>query len=322
MTSTTTTPHSTQTQSSSQEDFLKNAKKDLQQAGLEANRLDATQIVIGEGILSSLREPKVLGGVVVAVLGVTLGFSLWTSHRENQLKAGNDALFLAQKDLDDTYIKAARTALGLSAEAAKPAAPRDAGKKMTEEEKAAEKAKREAEQAEATKVNAELEKVRTATVDVDAAYGAQVKKLREVVAQHGGIRPGFEARMALGGIYFDHGAPAKAVTEYEAAANTAPTSLDKGLAWNLVGVARESSGQHKEALDAFEKAVSSGESVVQADALFGVARSALKLDNSKRAREALEQVKKQFADSAEASRADGLLADLPVAPAAAEAAKK
>lgn len=300
---------------------MKNAKKDLQQAGLDANRLDATQIVIGEGILSSLREPKVLGGVVVAVLGVTLGFSLWTSHRESSLKVGNDALFLAQKDLDDTYIKAARTALGLPAEAAKPAAPRDSGKKMTDEEKAAETAKRQAEQAEATKVNAELEKVRTASVDVDATYGTQVKKLREVIAEHGSIRPGFEARMVLGGLYFDHGAPAKAVTEYEAAAQSAPTQLDKGLAWNLVGTARESVGQFKEALEAFEKAVSSGESVVQADALFGVARSALKLENSKRSREALEQVKKQFADSPEAARADALLADLPAAPAA-EAPKK
>jgi|GEM_PF-4515258 len=320
MTSTTTTQPSTQTQTSSQNDFMKNAKKDLQQAGLEAHRLDATQIVIGEGILSSLREPKVLGGVIVAVLGVTLGISLWSSHRDTRLKAGSDALFLAQKELNDTYIKSARTALGLAAEAPKPAAPRNDGKKLTDEEKAAEKAKREAEQAEATKVGAELEKVRTATVDVDAVYAAQVKKLREVIAQYSGTRPGFEARMTLGGIYFDHGAPAKAVTEYEGAANSAPTGLDKGLAWNLVGVARESGGQHKEAMDAFEKAVSSGESVVQMDALFGVARTARKLDNTRRAREALEQVKKQFADSAEASRADGLLAELPAV--VADSAKK
>jgi tetratricopeptide (TPR) repeat protein len=306
----TTTPPVTHTHSS-QGDFLKNAKKDLQSAGLDASRLDATQLVIGEGLLSSLREPKVLGVAIAAVVATVLGYSLWNSHQATRLKAGNDAFYLAQKGLDDTYLRAARTQLGLPAEAKKEAPAPDGDKKQTEAEKAAEGAKRQKDQAEATQVNAELEKIKTAPVEVDAVYAKQVKQLREVVAEFGSIRPGFEARMELGGLYYDHGAFAKAVSEYEAGANSAPTALDRALAWNLTATARESAGQSQEAFAAFEKAAASGEPTAQADALFGIARTAMKLDRAPRAREALEQVKKQFAESPQAARAESLLSEIP-----------
>ena len=313
MTSTSSTQTAANQTASNHPSFEKTARKDMNEAGLSGSSMDSTQLVIGEGLLSGLREPKVLGSIVAVVLGLTLAYSAWTSHQATRLKTGNDALFTAQKALSDQQVREARIVLGLPAEAAKaePPTSADAQKKQTEEEKAAEAKKRQAEQQESKQISEQLEKTQFEKFDVDAKYAGPIQQLKKVAEEYGSIRPGFEARVALAGLYFDHGDLTQAVEQYGKATESAPSALDRGLAFNLLATVQESAGKGSEALAAYEKAVSTGDSAAQADALFGVARTALALGKPERARTALEQVKKQFAETPMATRAESLLADLP-----------
>jgi tetratricopeptide (TPR) repeat protein len=315
--STTHTPNS----SSTHPTFEKAARKDLSEAGLNGSSLDSAQLVVGEGLLSGLREPKMLAALVASVLGLALAYSGWTSYRDKQLNEGSDALFKAQKTLSDALLKEARLAAGLPAEAhpQKPETASTEGKKsdakMSEAEKEAEakaaSQKREQEQAESKKISEQLQKIQYEKFDVQARYGAGVGALKAVAEKYVSLRPGFEARIALGGLYFDHGDLGQALVHYESASKNAPSRLDQGVALNLLAAVYESQGKTAEALAIFEKGVATGEPAVQGEALLGVARTAQLQGNSDRARSALEQIKKQFKDSSIASRAENLLQDIP-----------
>jgi TolA-binding protein len=88
-----------------------------------------------------------------------------------------------------------------------------------------------------------------------------------------------------------------------------------------LGVTQENLGKSDEAFQSYEKAAASGEPAVQGEALLGVARTAKVKGNVERARSALEQIKKQFADTPWAAQADAQLLELPEVKAAATQTK-
>jgi len=310
--------------SAPQPSFEKAARKDLNEAGLNGSAMDPAQLVIGEGLLSGLREPKVLGGIIASVLALTLAYSGWSTYRAKQLSEGADALFQAQKLLNDAQLKEARVAAGLPAEAIEAKAQASSSEdsksdsKKTQVEKEADAKiaaqKREQEQQEAKKVSEQLEKIQYEKFDVQARYGKPIEALQSVAEKYSSSRPGFEARVTLGGLFFDHGDFQKALAQFEAASKNAPSRLDQGVALNLLASTYESQGQVAEAFKAFERGVATGEPAVQGEALLGVARTAHLQGNTDRARAALEQAKKQFADSPLATRAESLLQELPAKP--------
>lgn len=145
-------------------------------------------------------------------------------------------------------------------------------------------------------------------LDVEAKFPESIKKLKAIDADFGSARAAFEARLALGDLYFDHGEPAKAIPWYEKAVNSAPATFEKVLALSAVGYAYENSGRPKDAIQFFEKAISYGEASVKGDLLLALARSYELLHDTGKARNIYEQIQSQLPNTEYAKAAQAFKA--------------
>jgi tetratricopeptide (TPR) repeat protein len=237
------------------------------------------------------KRPKVLLGIALAVVGASGVAVAVMNQQESKASAGRDALFEAHRTLENQ--------LKALAEAEKPAPAKDA--------KAAKDAK-EAKDAKA--LPADPESIAFKKLDVDAQLGDSVKQLTAVSERYSGTRPGFEASLDLGDLYLRHGDPGKALGWYEKATRSAPDRLGKALAWSSLGYAQESSGKLNEALQSFEKALSSGEKSVQGDVLLAIARSHEGLNDSAKARSTYDKIVAQLPNTDYARQAESYRSEL------------
>lgn len=252
----------------------------------------------------------VVGGVIVvcAVAG-------WVMNRnDSRSEAGKNALFLAQKTLE-REMKTAAGVPDLAKESAK--APAKADDKAVAAKAAADAAARAA-------AEKRLETLQFSLLDVDVKFPETVKKYQDVIQQFGDTRAAYEARMALGNLYYQHGEAAKAVTVLKDAVSHAPRGLEKAYAGSALGYALENSGQAAPAVEAFEKALDAaggqnGASAVAKDAQLGAIRGDLLLSiarnyeilkDTAKARAAYDRIGTELPNSEAAKTAESLKAKL------------
>ncbi len=123
------------------------------------------------------------------------------------------------------------------------------------------------------------------TFDVATKLPGSLSAFESVAKEFEGTLPGFEAIMAVGGLYFDHGNPQKALEAFEKAEKTAPTARDKGFAALNVAYALENTQQHEVAIQAYQRALQGNDAAYASDASFGLARSEIALGKGDRALE-------------------------------------
>jgi TolA-binding protein len=205
------------------------------------------------------------------------------NKKEEKVDQGRNALFLAQKSIDEQMKKIS--------EALVSANKTDIVDKKT---------------GKAPMVDPEAAAFEQ--FDVDAKLGPQVKMLESVAADYPHTRPSYEAMMLLGKLYLDHGNPSSAATWFQKSTQTAPVALDRALAWSSVGYANENAMKYKEAIDAFDHALGEGEGTIKGDLLMGKARSFEALHDSAQAKGVYDQIISQlpgteYAKNAEAFKA-------------------
>ena len=167
-------------------------------------------------------------GVGVLVVAGAIGFSL--SHSEKLSSEAKDALFQANK-LEQADLKALDASLN--------PAPKEAPK-----------AKQPAKAAETKKLSADFAKV-----DVDAKFGDAIKAYQGVIDKYGKTRAGYEARLAIGNLFYNHGDASKAINWFEQAAQNAPDGLERAISTGSLGYAQEASGKAADAVQSYEKAL-------------------------------------------------------------------
>jgi tetratricopeptide (TPR) repeat protein len=254
------------------------------------------------------------GAIVgVVVVGVAVGVTL--NRKEEQGEAGKNALFLAQK----AYETEMKTVAGVkelppakppvAAKDGKDAKDANASKAQQAASEAADKARAEQE-----KANSKLlEDTMFAKLDVDAKFPETIKKYKGVIDQYGGTRAGFEARMALGSLYYNHGEAGKAIAPLQAATESAPGSFEKSLAFSALGYANENAGKPQEAVAAYEKALGAAGAqaeAVKGDLLLAIARSYEALKDSAKARSTYDRIISELPNSDAAKTAESLKTQL------------
>lgn len=234
-----------------------------------------------------------LGVVFLAALAG----SYWMSHRNNRAALARDALFTAQQSVQKELktIAEAKQASEPAKASAKDAAKNNKDKKDPTKAPAA----------------ATAESVAHLKLDVDAKLGESVKKLKAVANDFGGTRPAYDAQLALGDLYSNHGEPAKAVSWYKAAVDSAPSSFDKAMTLQALGVAHENAGQLAEARAAYDKALNLGDMGFKGDLLLAIARTHENAQDTAKARSTYDQIITQLPNSEHAKSAEILKAQLP-----------
>jgi tetratricopeptide (TPR) repeat protein len=234
----------------------------------------------------------VVAVIVLAVIASGVGVFMMTK-KEERVDQGRNALYLAEKNLDEQMKKMAQPVdtTKLEAEA-----------KNAKDPKAANAAR--------VKAMSEADAVSYQHFDVDAKLADTVKQLQAIGQDYPNTRPGYEATMLLGKLYLDHGQPAKAQEWFVKSTESAPTKLDKALAWSSAGYANENDGKFKEAIDAFDKAMAQGEGVIKGDVMMGKARSYQALKDNGQAKATYDQIISQLPNTEYAKSAESLKARL------------
>ncbi|MCM2278332.1 MAG: tetratricopeptide repeat protein [Oligoflexia bacterium] len=226
---------------------------------------------------------------VIAIVAITAMVAFVMSRKTAKNEEANQALFMAHKAIEKE--------LTAMAEARAPKAPEA-------------KAKTDKDVADAKTPPVSPETLRFEKLDVDAQLTAGVNQLKAVTEKFEGTRGAFEANLALGNLYFEHGEPAKAVAWLNQAAKSGKTTFDQATAWLALGHAYEDSGKLKEALESYEKALATGEAVAKGEALLSVARSHELLKDTAKARSTYDQVISQLPSSEYAKTAEARKAAL------------
>jgi tetratricopeptide (TPR) repeat protein len=275
-------------------------------------------------VMAKNSKAVVAGTIVILALAAVGSYMM--SQKESRSEAGKNALYQAELS-----VKSGMAAVVKATSPAKPAKAADAPAEAstddeadasaagaTPEAKAAAKddpkakaaaaarAKEKADQEEAQAI----EKMAFKKLDVDRDLAEGVKKLQTVATEYEGTRTGYEARLILGNLYFNHGEPAKAGPWFQKAADAAPDNLEKSLALSSLGYSLENQNKNQEAASAFEKAANLGEPSVKADAMLGNARNTQALHDNAKARTLYDQVISQFPNSEYSKTAERKKADL------------
>ncbi len=196
-----------------------------------------------DGIAKHTKGVALLVAAMV-VIGVAIAFVM--NQRDEQAVSGRNALYSAHKSIE--------TGIKTMAEAAAPAAPQPAGSSVP-------------------KAGPDLNAWMFKKFDVDAKLAPGVKMLGDVSTKFKGTRPGFEAELELGNLYFNHGEPLKAVPWFEKAALGAPSIFERALAYSSQGYALENAEKYGDAAQVYEKALNLGEETLKGDLLLAMARS-------------------------------------------------
>lgn len=141
-------------------------------------------------------------------------------------------------------------------------------------------------------------------LNVDSKFPDSIKKFKEVEQTYSGTRFGYEARLKLGNLYFDHGNFAQALPWYEKAFKTAPANFEKVVSLSAMGYTYEGMGKYSEAIEYFQKALNLGEGSFKGDLLLGLARSYEGNHDSVKARSTYEQILAEFPGTDLAKKAE------------------
>jgi tetratricopeptide (TPR) repeat protein len=230
---------------------------------------------------------------VIVLAMIASGVAIFVmSKKEEKVDQGRNALYLAEKNLDEQMKKMAQ-----------PVDPATKAADTSKDPKVASAAR--------MKEAAEADAASYQHFDVDAKLPETVKQLQAIGQDYPNTRPGYEAMMLLGKLYLDHGQATKAQDWFMKSTESAPTKLDKALAWSSVGYANENDGKFKEAIEAFDKAVSQGEGVIKGDVMMGKARSYQALKDNAQAKATYDQIISQLPNTEYSKSAESLKARLP-----------
>ncbi|MGK5083789.1 tetratricopeptide repeat protein [Bdellovibrionota bacterium FG-1] len=225
--------------------------------------------------------------IALAIAGGVGGTMLMSRH-DAQSEAGKNALFIAQKTFDDEM----KSLAGVKKPEATPEAT-----KGTKDVEATAAAKR-------------LEEQAYTPLDVDARFPDAVQKFKMVISQYSGTRAGYEARMSLASVYFDHGRAAQALPLLTEAIDAAPSGFEKALALSALGYSQENLGKYAEALLAFEKALNIGEAGIKGDLLLAIARCHEALHDTPKARSTYDRILAELPNTDAAKTAETLKTQL------------
>ncbi len=224
----------------------------------------------------------IVGLAILFVFG--LGAAYWMNHLEARAQAASNALYLAEK-AEEAELKA------LAAKYVKPE-PKTDSKPVDAKTKASSAPDESADQAEYQKL------------DVDSQFSGAIAKLTGVAVQFPSTRPGFEAHLKLGTLYFDHGDSAKALSWFEKAEKVAGSGFDRAVALTSVGYANENLGKPAEAVVAFQKALHLGETSLKGDLLLALGRCYEALHDTAKARSIYDQTLSELPGTDEAKNAE------------------
>ncbi len=221
--------------------------------------------------MSASKQRRLLFAGVVILLATTLAASLYLTKRNAFRLEASEALFKARKTLE-TELTA------YSATLAKPL-PKKADAKKAEPAPAA----------------PSLDFLR---FDVGSHLPGAVVALSDVAQTYPNTLAGFDAKMELGSIYFDHGggvdAYEKARQWFESAANQAPSKEHSVAALYNLGYAEEALGHCADAIKTFERGINSGAGPLLGELLRGKARCQTLLGDSAGAKTTYESIEKRL----------------------------
>jgi TolA-binding protein len=212
----------------------------------------------------------VLGGVLVLLLAS----ALLMGQKEKTAAEARSDLFLAEKKYE-TELKALA-----------PPAPKPEGK--------------DAKDAKAPPPDDSEYKA----FDVNAKMPETIKAYRQVIELYPSTRAAYDARMALGHLYLQHGQANLAEEWLTQATSSSPRGIERALSFLALGYSREGQGKHKEAIDSFTTALSTGEDAAKGDALMGIARSYEALHDLTNARATYDKVIAQLPNTEYARNAE------------------
>jgi TolA-binding protein len=232
---------------------------------------------------SKQRKLVVLGGVIF--IAAALAASLYLTKRNAFRAHGSEALFKARATLA-AEMKVIANSLKPPAKPEVKGAKKDA----------------KAEKPEAAP-NVDFVKF-----EVDEKLKGGVAALERVSEEYASTLAGFDARMQLGSLYYDHATgPAayeKAATWFAKAADGAPSSEQAASALYSLGYAQESLGKCGDAVKTFDRALNSGATYVLADLLRAQARCYETLGDKENAKKSYERLAKSLPNTEDAKFAE------------------
>ena len=217
-----------------------------------------------------------------AVLALMLAAAVVMGQKEKTSAEARNELFLAQKKYDLEM-----KALAPPAPAAKPEGKEDASK--TKDAKAP--------------APAPADDTEFKAFDVNAKMPETVKAYHRVIEQFPGTRSAYDARMALGHLYMQHGQPVAAEEWLNQAVASSPRGVERSLALLGLGYAREGQGKLKEAIDSFNQALAASEAS-RGDALMAIARCYEGLHDMANARATYDKVIAELPNTEHARNAE------------------
>lgn len=229
----------------------------------------------------------ILGACVV----VATAIALLINRNEAKHQAASNAYFLAQKGLENGLKEIAKKRFPVSISS------------TTDVSLAA--------KSEAAELAASLEKVLFLKFDVNAELGPQVAALQKIARDNESTRPGFDANLTLGDLYFDHGQPALSLPFYEKAALKAPNSMDRVLALKGLSAAQEATGKYADAIATLERALQAGEGYLRGELLLSMARCYELSGETAKARAKYDEILAQLPNTESAQNAEAAKAALP-----------
>ncbi|MFZ9595816.1 MAG: tetratricopeptide repeat protein [Bdellovibrionia bacterium] len=222
---------------------------------------------------------------------LVLGFiaAYFINQKGTQSEQARNALYLAEKALE-SEVQALQA----------PPSP--------ENEKTNAALEKSTSQKKSDRANAALrDQLRYVSVNVDQKFPETLKKLEEVVRQFPSTRAAFEARLKLGELYYSHGEASKSLSWFEKSVQSASSKFEKTLALSSLGYALENTGKKSDAVTAFQKALSLGQTWVKGDLLLATARCYEALSDRAKARSTYDQILAElpntdYSQAAEASK--------------------
>ncbi|MDR3607683.1 MAG: hypothetical protein P4M08_09915 [Oligoflexia bacterium] len=193
---------------------------------------------------SLFRKPGFIVGAAAIIMVATGAVVAGISIQESHTSAANDLLFQARKSLETE------------------------SQALTQELKPSAAAKQEKADVAAAAASA----ANYAKIDVAAKFPETLKKFTTITETYPSTRAAFEARLAIGSLFFDHGDSTHALEWFQKAATNAPKSSDRAAALQSEGYAYENLGKPADALQAYKKALDQGDANIQADLQKAIAR--------------------------------------------------
>jgi TolA-binding protein len=241
-----------------------------------------------DGMAQHSKGVAIVGGVTIVVL---IGTAFLLGKREQGAAEARNALYLAQKK-HDAEMRA------LQPPPPPPAPDAKKGPKTGKDAKAA------------TPPAEPHDDIEFKSLDVDAKLPETVKAYRLVIDKFSGSRAAYDAQMALGHLYLQHGQAAPSEKFLSQAVASAPRGVEKALALSALGYAREAQGKLKEAADSFNQAAATGEDAVQGDVLLALARCYEGMNDPTNARATYDKVISKLPNTEHARNAELFKAQL------------